>query len=474
ADPDIWWHLRNAEYQVLSHSFIVRDMYSFTAAGMPWINHEWLAELPFYFGWRLLRARGLYLVTLCAIEVILLGVFRLACRKSESLRASVAVTAVASVLATVSFGPRTLLFGWICLVAELLILDRFFDARFFEDRFLKDERLIWALPPLFLLWVNTHGSWLIGMVLFTLFILSGSFSLSLGAIENVAWTRSQRRKLAASWCLSLGALFVNPYGWRLVVYPFDLAFHQRLNIANVQEWESLDFHSPRGRIFLGSLILFFLLQLIRRRIWAPYELAFLAVGVYSSFTYSRFLFLAGILVMPLMAKDLAGLGACLRAARRLPSPDRPARNRPWLNAALLLILALWAVHRFPRESRLMGSQSAKFPQTALQYLSGFHPRGNVFNDYLWGGFLSWNTRQIPLLIDSRVDIFEYKGVLRDYLDATRLRNTLAVLDKYKIRYVLFAKDTPLVYFLSHTGSWKVDYQDHNTVLLERAAPGPLM
>ena len=28
ADPDIWWHLRNAEYLVSTHHFIQRDMYS--------------------------------------------------------------------------------------------------------------------------------------------------------------------------------------------------------------------------------------------------------------------------------------------------------------------------------------------------------------------------------------------------------------------------------------------------------------
>ena len=47
ADPDIWWHLRNAETLFRSHRFIVSDNFSFTALGAPWINHEWLAEIPF-------------------------------------------------------------------------------------------------------------------------------------------------------------------------------------------------------------------------------------------------------------------------------------------------------------------------------------------------------------------------------------------------------------------------------------------
>ena len=42
-DPDIWWHMRNAEYLIQTHHFPNQDMYSFTAEGDPWINHAWLA-----------------------------------------------------------------------------------------------------------------------------------------------------------------------------------------------------------------------------------------------------------------------------------------------------------------------------------------------------------------------------------------------------------------------------------------------
>jgi hypothetical protein len=46
ADPDIWWHLRNAEVFVQTHSVVHQDFYSFTAAGSRWINEAWLSECP--------------------------------------------------------------------------------------------------------------------------------------------------------------------------------------------------------------------------------------------------------------------------------------------------------------------------------------------------------------------------------------------------------------------------------------------
>jgi hypothetical protein len=114
------------------------------------------------------------------------------------------------------------------------------------------------------------------------------------------------------------------------------------------------------------------------------------------------------------------------------------------------------------------SGEKQFPtDSAKEYLRAFHPDGNVFNEYLWGGYLIWNARQIPVFIDSRVDIFEYNGTFKDYLDAVRLKNTLVIFDKYSIKYALLERDTPLVYFLEHAPLWKVDYSDQVLVVLER-------
>src|SRR5579884_1656301 len=53
SDPDIWWHLRDAQILINTHHVIRQDFFSYTAAGAPWMNHEWLAELPFYAAWHL-------------------------------------------------------------------------------------------------------------------------------------------------------------------------------------------------------------------------------------------------------------------------------------------------------------------------------------------------------------------------------------------------------------------------------------
>ncbi len=56
ADGDIWVHLRNAKELIEHRSFLHADLYTFTTAGAPLINFEWLSELPYYFAFTLWEA----------------------------------------------------------------------------------------------------------------------------------------------------------------------------------------------------------------------------------------------------------------------------------------------------------------------------------------------------------------------------------------------------------------------------------
>lgn len=451
AEPDIWWHLRNAEVLVQSHSVVHQDFYSFTATGSRWINEAWLSELPYYLGWQWLGIRGIYLVMLAEVELILLGVFGLACLSSRNVKAAFVASWLAVWLATVSFGPRTLLAGWMCLVVELFIL-----AQFKQDR----DRS-WLLPPLFVLWANLHGSWLIGMVLLGIFCLAGLLQGRWGRLEATRWTPTQMRKLALAGSLSVAGLFLNPYTYHLVFYPFNFAFKQKLNVNHVDEWMSLDFHSVRGKIIFLMLAATIVLALVRKRRWALDELAFLLLGFYAAMTYSRFLFLAAIVLTPMLA----------RALDFFP-PNHPENDKPWLNAVLMAVLLGLCIWRFPSRDQLMRDTIQSYPVKALNYLQQFQPEGRVFNDCLWGGYLIWNVRNIPVFIDSRIDIYEYNGVFADYLDAMGVKNTLEILDKYHIRYVLYRQESGVAYLLLHNSGWTARYRDGTTILLERTGQVP--
>ncbi|MGA8874787.1 MAG: hypothetical protein WB555_04600, partial [Candidatus Korobacteraceae bacterium] len=125
AEADIWFHLRNAHELLTRHAFLHADLYTFTAAGAPLVNFEWLSELPYYFGFHFWDLRGLLFVYVLLLWLIFAAVYYLALRRGASSTDAALVTMVGVFAGSYSFGPRMLHFGWLCLVSELLVLERF-------------------------------------------------------------------------------------------------------------------------------------------------------------------------------------------------------------------------------------------------------------------------------------------------------------------------------------------------------------
>ena len=451
VDPDIWWHLRNAEFLFSHHRLPRVDMYSFTALGQPWIDHQWLAEIPFYLAWRAGGLMGIYLLALALCELNLLGIFYFACKAGGNPKSAFLVTCFGILLTKVSYGPRTILFGYLDLLLLLLILWRYRSS---------GRGPLWVLPPLFCLWVNTHGSWLLGLIVFGIFVASGLVERNWGRVEAVRWTPRQLRSLLAAAAASVAALFVNPYGARLVWYPFDLAFRQKLNVASIEEWASVDFNDPRGKVIMFLLAWIFVSSLFSRTKWKLEDVALAAFGLYAGLTHVRFLFLAAILLAPFLTKTLAAL-----------PPYRRELDKPLLNALIFAILLVIAARRFPSRAELDESVARRFPAAALSFIKTHGLAGHVLNAYFWGGFLIWHCPEIKTFVDSRTDIFEYTGVLKDYLDFEGVKGALGILEKYQIDYAMVGADSRIAYLLSNSAGWKLVFADPVCAIFERA-PAP--
>src|SRR5690606_16141912 len=138
---------------------------------------------------------------------------------------------------TISLGVRPLLLGNLFLVGVLALVHR---GR------TRDTRWLWGLAPLFALWVNCHGSFAFGMVALATILGAAHIDLSWGLIESIRWPEENLRIFRFAFAAAGLALFVNPIGWELVVYPLNLFFEQSDNLASIDEWRPLNFQEPRG------------------------------------------------------------------------------------------------------------------------------------------------------------------------------------------------------------------------------------
>jgi hypothetical protein len=125
AEADIWWHLRNAAYLFQTSLIPSVDSYSFGAAGSPWLDHEWLSEVPFFLGLKAGGLQGMLAVYFAVLVLIYTGVYYRSCRAGADCKDATVITFLAILLGGVSIGPRMLLFGWLCMVGLLLVMDGF-------------------------------------------------------------------------------------------------------------------------------------------------------------------------------------------------------------------------------------------------------------------------------------------------------------------------------------------------------------
>jgi hypothetical protein len=453
ADPDIWWHLKDAQILVQQHHWVRVDQFSYTVTGTPWVNSEWMSELVFYGMWRLGGVTGLFFGYVAIVETLMLGILLLAYRASGSIKASALAAGGAVLLAVVNFGPRTILLGWACLLVLMFVLWKLMRS---------GEAPLWTMPLIFLLWVNLHGSWLIGLVVFGIVVGSGFVSGTWGRVVAERWTPIQRRRLLVTAAAIVPALFVNPYGCKGVFYPFDLAFRQKLNVEHVIEWASVNFHDPRGKIVCGLLLTLFLLAVAGKRQWKLAEVGLVVFGLYMSLTYVRFLFPAAILIAPILARQMDFVPAYNRSI-----------DKSWINALFSAAVLIVIVCRWPTTKKINEDLAKKMPLGGVHYLqTHMMPDERVFNHYMYGGWMIWSQPSIPTFVDSRTDIFEYNGVLADYLDAIGVKNSLAIVDKYHAKYIFFpSKDDPFAYLIRHTTGWHIIYDDGVSCVFERNPAG---
>lgn len=434
-DVDIWWHLADARYVTETHHFMHADIYSFTVRGERWVNPEWLSEMPFWLGYKMFGLIGVSYATLLGIGANVLLLYWRGYRKAGNPAVALWTAVLGFSLMLVNTNARTILFGYVALSAELAILEAAERGK---------SRLLWLLPVIFCVWINLHGSWVIGLFLLAVYIAAGWFNVDLGLFQQKAMAPDERARYLRVFALSVLVLFINPYGWRLVWNPFDMALNQNLNIANVAEWQPLNLAWLGGKFALIAIALMVLANAFHTRKWRIYEFVFIFFAWYSAFDHARFTFLAALLTTPMLTADLT----------RSFFPRFDSKTIPAMNLVIAVLCVGVMAWYFPAPPKLQQRMKTDWP---LQTIASIQPTWRTVNQEHLGGMMAFEGK--PSFIDTRWDIFEHHGEMKDFISMLRLDNSLCLLDKYKIDHVFIRQDESLAYLLDHTAGWSVVRQE---------------
>ena len=398
--------------------------------------------------------RGLAALDFALAAATVLALYALATLHSGKSKAAFVACALLLPLAYLSFSLRPQMLGYLFLVLTLIILERFRAGH---------TGSLWFLVPLFWLWVNSHGSFVIGLLALGIYGLCGLVKIHWGDLESRLWTSGERVRLEFVVLLILVVLTLTPYGTETCLYPLDMAFSQPLNVANIQEWQPMLFGEFFGKLFLGILIGFLVAQVGMRMPWRLEQLVLFTAGLAAACIHVRFV----LIFVPFCAPPLAAI-----LARWLPAYERD-KDKYVLNAAIMACVIGAVIWFFPTRTYLEGQFAEKWPVKAVAYLKQHPAPRPMFNTYRYGGYLIWQLdNQNKVFIDGRADIYERLGVLSDYLAISRLQvGTPTLLDAYNIQSCLVDRDEALATYLAASPTWQKAYSDKVSALFVRKGPG---
>jgi tetratricopeptide (TPR) repeat protein len=208
-NSDLWLHLAAGRSLIRGQLPWGADPFSSTTTGVFWVNHTWLSDVALYALHQLGGGTAL-VVARCVLVTALAGLF-FCFRRPETRRRALVLPAAAAVLALgpwLPLQPALLSLLGVVLTVYLLELPSLVE----ESRTARARALRWSLVPLFALWANLDGWFVLGPALVGLY-----------AVGELARRRPREfRNLALLTVAGLAACLLTPYHYRTFAWPTPL------------------------------------------------------------------------------------------------------------------------------------------------------------------------------------------------------------------------------------------------------------
>ncbi|MEK7382128.1 MAG: hypothetical protein AAB262_02465, partial [Elusimicrobiota bacterium] len=253
--PDLFWHLSAGRW-ILEHAQVPRfDPFSFTAAGAPWIDFEWLTQLLFYGVGAAGGERGLWVLKCVLLPAAFIPVDGLL----RDRRVSALARAGALALWTAAMLPQADL--------RVDLISAFFFACLL--RRLESGRASFLFGfGLFALWSNLHAAFALGFFLYALYALAAR----LGGAKPF-------EGLAAEACGAVLGSLLNPFGINLYSVLLTHATEPAMTRL-VMEWGPPNWHHAFQVPLLAALgVTAAVLVLARARLSRTLAAAALVLGL---------------------------------------------------------------------------------------------------------------------------------------------------------------------------------------------------
>lgn len=474
VDPDLGWHLKYGEY-FWQHGQVLREnTFSTTMPDYLWGNTSWFTDVISYTAYHF---GGFFGLTLLGASIVTATFFFFAKGARLTLWQQTFIFPLLLYLEnpinSVSFRGQQLSLLFTGVLYYLLSL------------YEKKPKLLWLAIPLFGIWANVHGQFILGFVLFgvwmVLYLLQKLLKDTLHKNKeekrmqsfiktfkkNFVSIRGEIGKLLIILLGSFLATCINPFGYTIHLEAISHIGSPLLK--NIAEYLPFEFLSQVwwiqvyvGLLFLIGLTFLYFKGVLWERlpmIGGGMLLYLLSIGI------RRFAWPAYYLLMPMLS---------LTANYFKPDSKKMTLVATTFVLTVTLIAASWA--RLPLTTYANFDWKAYCnndivqctPQSA-QYLIDHKLTDDLYTLYAWGGWLIWNYPEIKPSIDGRMHLWHENGysAFVDYYDLEQVATDIDK-SKYNVAYVPYNK--PIynrLVTLSNQKKWKQVYSDKYATIFVR-------
>lgn len=468
-DNDFWWHIATGKDILANGRIPETDNFTFASEYSP-ERHEllessvtlkgnWLAQVIFYAIFKYTGPYGIIALRIFLFLSIFFLIFRWAKNYQCNNFVILLLLFIAGQTSSHFTGDRPQLFSFLFSVIMVYFLDQFSNIQ--ESK--KQYKFFLILPPIMILWANSHRGFVLGSALLTVYFATELFRIILSKKDK---SKNYLLRLTVLIILTVLASLINPNTYKAYLFVF------KLEGSALQKGMS-EYISP---IKLG-------LAIASYWIYVAISISAIAVGVKKAnpihISLTIFLFLISLsafryipflifITIPFVSIQLT----------------RIINNNRGISAILsrygmpCLIILILGVSFFNCKGKLFASikdpvEKFRFPVRAASFIKNAHPKGNLFNHFNWGGYLIWRLYpEHKVFVDGRTlnlrALTDYTYMLWDIPEAPIL------LDHYKITIIAMPATSPrtgefytILNYLAMSDQWHLVYYDETSVVFLR-------
>lgn len=437
VDPDFGWHYKYGEYIVNNKSLLNKNIFSYNMQSYDWVNSYWVSQVLIFLTYNKL---GNVLGIIFLSSLLYLVFFKIVLKESSKSF---------QILSTVLFSMYAS--SYILTARPMLFSTAFFLVLF--NILLENKRHIKYLPLLFLLWVNMHADFVLGISVFFIFLISDF----------------KKNKIhTASFVLSSLATLINPYFINLHLTMLkELTGSGMIHIAEMLPLNFLKYQiGSMVHIFIFGSILGIHIYLKKETPkWYFFALIFFFALSFKALYFYRVFLLLSFFNLKKFSKLLQNQNIKFKnvqGAFKIFSP-----------VAFLILAFIFSKNVYETIYLDVAYKNKGFPVEAVEYLTKEQPNGNIFNNYDWGGYLILYLPNYKTFIDGRMPSWKDNknhSVFDDYLLMTRHpKDNVELINKYinenNITVILEKSDSKLAKYVKEQLHWTEVISNENTILL---------